>query len=52
MMAPGLPEFAARYGITSVTTLSFTLSVFLLSFALAPLLLAPMSEMWGRTWVS
>lgn len=52
MMAPGLPEFAIRYKITSVTELSFTLSVFLLSFALAPLVIAPMSEMWGRTWVS
>jgi len=34
MMAPGLPEVAAKYGITSQTVLALTLSVFLLSFAL------------------
>ncbi|KAF9456414.1 multidrug resistance protein 4 [Collybia nuda] len=51
MMAPGLGEVAIKYSITDPTTLAMTLSIFLLSFALAPLILAPLSEMYGRTWV-
>lgn len=52
MMAPGLPEIGIKYGITSETILAMTLSIFLLSFAMGPLVLAPLSEMYGRTWVS
>ncbi|KAJ8081638.1 hypothetical protein PM082_007484 [Marasmius tenuissimus] len=51
MMAPGLPNIADIYGIHSKTITSLTLSVFLLSFAIGPLFLAPISEMYGRTWV-
>ncbi|KAF9023698.1 multidrug resistance protein 4 [Hymenopellis radicata] len=51
MMAPGLPILGAQYGITSETLLALTLSIFLLSFAIGPLFLAPISEMYGRTWV-
>ncbi|KAH6917888.1 multidrug resistance protein 4 [Coprinopsis sp. MPI-PUGE-AT-0042] len=51
MMAPGLPDVAIRYGISDSTTIALTLCVFLLSFAIAPLILAPLSELYGRTWV-
>ncbi|CAA7264391.1 unnamed protein product [Cyclocybe aegerita] len=51
MMAPGLPDLATKYGITNPTVVALTLSIFLLSFALGPLVLAPLSEMYGRTWV-
>ncbi|KAF8887590.1 multidrug resistance protein 4 [Infundibulicybe gibba] len=51
MMAPGLPEIARQYNITSLTVTALTLSIFLLTFALGPLILAPLSEMYGRTWV-
>ncbi|KAF9023683.1 MFS general substrate transporter [Hymenopellis radicata] len=51
MMAPGLPTIAIKYGITNETVLALTLSVYLLSFAIGPLFLAPLSEMYGRTWV-
>ncbi|KAK1231453.1 hypothetical protein PQX77_005433 [Marasmius sp. AFHP31] len=51
MMAPGLPNITDIYGIHSKTITSLTLSVFLLSFAIGPLFLAPISEMYGRTWV-
>ncbi|KAJ8503481.1 hypothetical protein ONZ45_g10830 [Pleurotus djamor] len=51
MMAPGLPEVAMNFGITDQTVLALTLSIFLLSFALGPLILAPLSEIYGRTWV-
>ncbi|KAI6105693.1 major facilitator superfamily domain-containing protein [Pisolithus sp. B1] len=51
MMAPGLPDIALRYHITNPTVLALTLSVFLLSLAVGPLFLAPLSEMYGRVWV-
>jgi multidrug resistance protein len=51
MMAPGLPKFAIQYNITNPTIVAMTLSIFLLSFALGPLIFAPLSEIYGRTWV-
>ncbi|KAK7037238.1 hypothetical protein VNI00_011229 [Paramarasmius palmivorus] len=51
MMAPGLPDVAHKYSIQSETVLALTLSIFMLSFAVGPLFLAPLSEMYGRTWV-
>ncbi|KAG2008230.1 multidrug transporter [Coprinopsis cinerea AmutBmut pab1-1] len=51
MMAPGMPELAMKYGITNSTVAALTLSIFLLSFAIAPLILAPLSEIYGRTWI-
>ena len=70
-MAPGLPDVALTYHITSPTVVALTLSAFLISFALGvrsihliipincflklhsqPLIMAPLSEMYGRTWVS
>ncbi|KAK0482188.1 multidrug resistance protein 4 [Armillaria novae-zelandiae] len=49
-MAPGLPLLAERYHITNETVIALTLSIFLLAFALGPLILGPLSEMYGRTW--
>jgi hypothetical protein len=44
MMAPGLKSIATRYHITSPTILSMTLSIFLVTFALGPLIFgAPLS---------
>ncbi|KAF5357193.1 hypothetical protein D9756_006598 [Leucocoprinus leucothites] len=51
MMAPGLPEVAIRYNITNPTVVALTLSIFLFTFAIGPLVFAPLSEMYGRTWV-
>ena len=51
MMAPGLPDLALKYGISNPTVLGLTLSIFLLSFAIGPLFLGPLSEMYGRVWV-
>ncbi|TRM67442.1 major facilitator superfamily domain-containing protein [Schizophyllum amplum] len=51
MMAPGLPEVALQYGITSTTILALTLSIFVLALALGPLVIGPLSEIFGRTWV-
>lgn len=51
MMAPGLPQIAEHYGITNETITALTLSIFLLTFAIGPLIFGPLSEMYGRTWV-
>lgn len=51
-MAPALPDIAEHFGITNETVVSLTLSVFLLSLAISPLIYAPLSEMYGRIWVS
>ncbi|TFY57136.1 hypothetical protein EVJ58_g7205 [Rhodofomes roseus] len=51
MMAPGLPQIAEHYGVTSETVTALTLSIFLLTFAIGPLFFGPISEMYGRTWV-
>ncbi|KAF8187021.1 multidrug resistance protein 4 [Mycena galopus ATCC 62051] len=51
IMAPGLSEIRTRYDIESETVLAMTLSIFLLSFGIGPLILAPLSEMYGRKWV-
>lgn len=50
-MAPALPDIALHYHITSQTEIAATLSVFLITFAIGPLFLAPLSEIYGRTWV-
>ncbi|OCH93097.1 multidrug resistance protein 4 [Obba rivulosa] len=51
MMAPALELIAEHFGINSPTITSMTLSIFLLTFAVGPLILGPMSEMYGRTWI-
>ncbi|KAF8179976.1 major facilitator superfamily domain-containing protein, partial [Mycena galopus ATCC 62051] len=48
IMATGLPEVASRFHITGETIIALTLSIFLISFGIAPLFLAPLSEMYGR----
>ena len=51
-MAPGLPDIAEHFHIQSETIVAMTLSIFLITFAIGPLFLAPLSEIYGRTWVS
>ncbi|KAG2146605.1 major facilitator superfamily domain-containing protein [Suillus bovinus] len=51
IMAPGLPDLAVKYDITDPTVTALTLSIFLLSFAIGPLLTASLSEVYGRVWV-
>ncbi|KAJ7064994.1 multidrug resistance protein 4, partial [Mycena amicta] len=50
-MAPGEAQIAARYGITNQSILAMTLSIFLLSFGIGPLVLAPVSQLVRRKWV-
>ncbi|KAK7044726.1 major facilitator superfamily domain-containing protein [Favolaschia claudopus] len=51
IMAPGLAEIQQQYNIMNQAILAMTLSIFLLSFGIGPLFLAPLSEMYGRKWI-
>jgi hypothetical protein len=48
MFAPGVPEVLHDFKETSVTLAAFVVSVFLLGFAVGPLLISPLSEIYGR----
>lgn len=48
MIAPALPQISADFNLTSSVLQSLMLSVFVLAYAIGPLLLAPLSEMFGR----
>lgn len=48
MLAPGVPYLLKDLNVTSSTVGSFTVSVYLLGFALGPLFNAPLSELYGR----
>lgn len=48
MFAPGAAELADEFNITNSTVTAMTVSLYVLGFALGPLLLAPLSELYGR----
>jgi multidrug resistance protein len=48
MFAPGVPEVMKDFKSTNVELASFVVSVYLLGYAFGPLILAPLSEMYGR----
>lgn len=50
-MAPGLPDIGEHYKITNPTVVALTLSIYLLAWAVGPLFLGPLSEIYGRIWV-
>ena len=49
MLAPGVPDVLRDFGTDSDTLATFVVSVFVLGFAFGPLLMAPLSELYGRT---
>lgn len=49
MFAPGVPEIMVQYHTTSTTTATFLVSVYILGFAFGPLLIGPLSELYGRS---
>lgn len=51
MVAPALGVISAQFGITNQVEQSLTLSVFVLAYAIGPLFLGPLSEMFGRVYV-
>ncbi|KAF2736394.1 MFS general substrate transporter [Polyplosphaeria fusca] len=48
MFAPGALLLVSEFGITSSTVGSLTVSIYILGFAVGPLVLAPLSELYGR----
>ena len=48
MFAPGVPEIMVEFNSTSTLLAGFVVSVYVLGFAIGPLILAPASELHGR----
>lgn len=48
MFAPGVPNIMAEFHSTNSEVATFVVSVYVLGFAFGPLVIAPMSEMYGR----
>lgn len=51
MVAPALGAIAADFNITSTSEEELVLSIFVLAYAIGPLFLGPMSELYGRVRV-
>lgn len=51
MIAPAVQLIMSDYHTTSTTFATFSVSIFVLGFASGPLLLAPLSEIYGRVIV-
>lgn len=51
MLAPGVPLVLEEFQVNNNQLATFVVSVFVLGYATGPLLLAPMSELYGRTIV-
>lgn len=49
MFAPGIPRILDEFNDHSSITATFILSVYILGFAFGPLVVAPMSEIYGRS---
>ncbi|KAH7034290.1 major facilitator superfamily domain-containing protein [Macrophomina phaseolina] len=48
MFAPGVPDLMAEFHSDSELLSGFVVSVYVLGFAVGPLIIAPLSEMYGR----
>ncbi|KAG9109695.1 hypothetical protein FRC07_008270, partial [Ceratobasidium sp. 392] len=52
MVAPALPQITQEFRLTPGSILeSMTLSVFILAYAVGPLIFGPLSEIYGRRWI-
>lgn len=51
MVAPGLPAIQEKFNVTDTVELQIILSIFVLGFAVGPLVLGPLSELYGRVIV-
>ncbi|KEZ42268.1 hypothetical protein SAPIO_CDS6127 [Scedosporium apiospermum] len=51
LFAPAAQNLAVDFSVTDSTVLSLTVSIYLLGFAVGPLVVAPLSEVYGRLWV-
>lgn len=48
MFAPGADALCAEFGITNSTIAALTVTIYILGFALGPLFISPLSEIYGR----
>ncbi|KAL4912974.1 major facilitator superfamily domain-containing protein [Aspergillus aurantiobrunneus] len=48
MFSPALSSLSQDMGITNQTVLSFSVSIYLLGYTIGPMVLAPLSEIYGR----
>lgn len=51
MISPALPSISADFAITNEVEAQLTLSIFVLAYAIGPLFLGPLSEIYGRVVV-
>lgn len=51
MIAPASGQLAEEFGITNEVIIALTTSVFVLAYAVGPLFLGPLSEIYGRSRV-
>lgn len=51
IFAPGVPQLMQEFQSSSLELASFVVSVYILGFAFGPLVIAPMSEIYGRVVV-
>ena len=51
MVAPALQSIATEFNITNDVEIALALSIFVLAYAIGPLFLGPMSEIYGRVHV-
>lgn len=51
MVAPSIQAISAEFGITDTVVQQMTLSIFVLAYAVGPLFLGPLSEIYGRVIV-
>ncbi|KAI9312302.1 major facilitator superfamily domain-containing protein [Zopfochytrium polystomum] len=51
IIAPAIPGINNEFGVTNTVEGEMTISLFVLAFALGPLFIAPLSEVYGRRWV-
>ncbi|KAJ8082377.1 hypothetical protein PM082_008232 [Marasmius tenuissimus] len=49
MIAPASSRVAEEFGITSTVMIAMTTSIFILAYAIGPLFLGPLSEIYGRS---
>jgi MFS family permease len=48
MFAPGVPQLMEEFNSTNAELASFVVSIYILGYAVGPLFLAPLSEIYGR----
>ncbi|CAI6341636.1 unnamed protein product [Periconia digitata] len=49
--APGVPQVMADFHESSNIIASLVVSIYIFGFAIGPLIIAPMSELYGRFWI-